>query len=126
MTTFPTPAAQADVLDKAADHLAEWGWIQGAMYDGKQLAAGALLAECRTDIYGALKAVVLGEPRFGGDADDLAVVDFALVALHEHLGWNAFAFNDADGRTVEEVIAAMRETAASLRPASVEAPEVAV
>jgi hypothetical protein len=117
VTTFPTPATQADVLDKAADRLAELGWIQGSMYDSKQHHVEKVpLAECRTDIYGALKAVVLGEPRFGGDADDLAVVDFALVALHEHLGWNAFAFNDADGRTVEEVIAAMRETAASLRP----------
>jgi hypothetical protein len=121
MPDFPDTAAQADVLDKAADRLAEWGWIQGAMYDGKQLAAGALLAECRTDIYGALKAVALGEPRFGGDADDLAVVDHVLVAIHQRLGWNAFAFNDAEGRTVEEVIAAMRETAVSLRPASEEA-----
>jgi hypothetical protein len=119
-TTFPTPAAQADVLDKAADHLDAHGWFQGSMYDSKQLVEGTPLGECRTDILGALKAAVLGEPRWAGSVDDLAVVDLALVALHQRLGMDAVAWNDVDGRTVEEVIAAMRETAASLRPAGEE------
>lgn len=121
MTTFPTPAAQADVLDKAADRLAELGWIQGSMYDSKQHHVEKVpLAECRADIRGSLKAAVLGEPRFGGDVDDLAVVDLALAAVEQRLGWDAVAWNDVEGRTVEQVIAAMRETAASLRPAGEE------
>jgi hypothetical protein len=125
VTTFPTPAAQADVLDKAADHLTAHGWIQGSMYDTQQVAGDTPLGECRTDVLGALKAVVLGEPRWGGSIDDLAVVDLALTALHQHVGAEPIGWNDVDGRTVDEVIAAMRETAASLRAAAVDAPEVA-
>lgn len=115
ITTFPDAEAQAAILDKAADRLAEHGWIQGAMYDSKQADDGTPLGECRTDLLGALKAAVLGEPRWGGSLDDITVVDLALTALRQHLGAEPLAWNDADDRTADEVQAALRATAARLR-----------
>jgi hypothetical protein len=99
----------ADRLRAAADLLATNGWIQGTPEDdqGRHCMAGALYAV--TDAEGVYLA--------------------ASQAVREHLNdldatsWGLVSWNDRAGRTAEQVIAVLRETAAEedARAAALEA-----
>lgn len=88
----------ADVLDQAADILERDGWTQGEWgFTGQpHCIDGGLIAAANTDAdySGALEAI-------------------AVHLRTTHL----LAWNDADGRTADEVLAALRDTAADLRHA---------
>jgi ATP:corrinoid adenosyltransferase len=87
----------AQKLREAADLLATDGWVQGVPEDdqGRHCAAGAIEA-------------VTGD----GTGKNFAVSGTAMVAVADHLGIRITDWNDQPGRTAEEVIAVLRETAA--------------
>jgi hypothetical protein len=83
----------ADKLRAAADLLATNGWIQGAPSD----------EHGRYCIDGAVNVVT----------DDANVYKDATEAVLDHLGTPSITgWNDKPGRTAEQVIAVLRETAA--------------
>jgi hypothetical protein len=80
----------SEILLKAADLLAERGWTQGVLedYEGRMCAAGAVYnVTCNSSA--------------------------ALELLQAHIGFsdNIAAWNDAPGRTAEDVILAMKRAA---------------
>jgi hypothetical protein len=99
-TTLQAPITAADTLNRAADLLEEFGWCQNALGSkalGEMCAVGALCdahkdlgagPEIFRDVLGAL-----GLPLTETAADKLA-------------GWN-----DASGRTKDQVVARFREAA---------------
>ena len=84
----------ADVLDAAADIIIESGWTQGAFEDnGCFCLDGAIM-------------------RAKGVYDTLLELDYVRRAT----GWpSAIMWNDAPGRTEDEVVAKLREAAALAR-----------
>lgn len=87
-----------DVLHRAADLLSEFGWCQGregSLDEGEICAMGAVNEAARS----------LGVPFRRDDALDLALDRIAPYVPE---------WNDAPGRTKEEVVAALRHTAESL------------
>lgn len=105
----------ADVLREAAEYIGEHGWVQDDLEDdyGKVCAIGAINRVTHSHGYGA-------------GADYAAADDFgALDALSMHIGidpsWEASQprtflhpvarWNDARGRTAEDVILAMKRAA---------------
>jgi hypothetical protein len=112
------PGTAGQVLRDAALYLQRHGWIQGAYYDA---TSGSFA--CPACMVGAIGMVCYGGPV---DApaqhfDDPGFLDFeaALLHLDRYLlvedGTEAYEFNDARGRTVEDVIRVLRDAAA--RPA---------
>lgn len=105
----------ADRLEKAASIIEQRGWTQGELLNRQ---TGAVCA------YGALN-FVFGEPLLHGDVawpEDATERATALGEIvEEHLSrevgyWSELTdYNDADGRTGDEVIAAFRRVAAKLR-----------
>lgn len=95
-------AAAADILDRAADVIVERGWCQWQYED----AAGYVC------VAGAIRCAAAGSPRSRHNAD----MNRAYAALRRHAGIdNPPAWNDQPERVVDEVIAALRETAAAER-----------
>ncbi|QCX81169.1 hypothetical protein C9F11_37930 [Streptomyces sp. YIM 121038] len=116
--TKPRNTDVADALDRAADHIERYGWAQGALYDGRQ-AEGAPTSECRVCAIGAINTAVYGSPSY--PAYDSPHHDLALLAerwLRVYLQLDTVTlpeWNDALGRTQEQVVQAMRDTAKRLR-----------
>lgn len=113
------------VLTGAAKRLQEKGWTQGCYaltaetrdFEGKKLPAGMPCGAggdlidtpvAETDVIGAMRQMA---GRFGVRADH-DVVDMAKALLRNHLGVeNLATWNDEDGRTKEQVIAALKAAA---------------
>ncbi|MGW1492614.1 DUF6197 family protein [Streptomyces sp. NPDC002402] len=122
----PSPAAIADILDKAADHIDAVGWHQSYLYDADQAEAGTPLPECRVCILGAINVAATGTPRYGaayraGDEPLPLMVNFAQDAVARHLGSPGFdsaVWNDMGERTQDEVTQALRDAANARREAS--------
>lgn len=94
-------ATEADVLERAADLLEEFGWCQGYMgskRDGQFCSLGALI-EATNDLGGDFGAVrrALGYEDAGS------------------MGRHIARWNDDAGRTKAEVVAKLREAAARAR-----------
>lgn len=101
MTSTITRPTVADILTQAADLLEERGWCQNRAEDrdGHFCAVGALDA-----------ALGVVEPylTLGG------LFSEAVRALRAHIGTSVVCWNDAPGRTADEVIGLLRRAAAQL------------
>lgn len=109
-------AEVADVLDRAVAHIESVGWFQGDLYDF-YTDPRRPSDECRVCAIGALNVALHGTPRFplerqpdGLDAHDVADIVKRLIDDIDLADWN-----DAQGRTQDEVTALLREAAAELR-----------
>jgi hypothetical protein len=123
MSDYPTDPA--DILEAAADLLETKGWIQGGEYkaDGP-CGRGKRVAYCAI---GAIREVVgfydfaenHGGYEVGWGASTVALVRANGVAGLLCMGGHGFTsvirFNDAPGRTADEVIDLMKHTAKDLR-----------
>lgn len=116
------PVTTARTLRGAARYLARHGWCQGSYYD--QTATCFTPAAC---VVGAIAIVCYGGPvdapalhytAPGFDAFEAAVscLDGYLFLLH---GSDVYSFNDADGRTADQVVGALREVADLIDPPTV-------
>lgn len=90
----------ADVLDRAHDVMLVRGWAQG----GYQNASGGVCA------YGAMHYATTGDRMWSNELSDRAA-----VALCKFLGGCLVTFNDAEGRTIDDVLDAFRQTSKKLR-----------
>lgn len=102
-----------DILMKAAEVIETRGWHQGYY-----MPAGTSRATCPVCVLGAIN-VAAGYPPDGSPderTDVAGPAEDATKALIEHLGGlHADTWNDALGRTAEQVTTALRECAASLK-----------
>ena len=121
------PGTAARVLRSAARYLERYGWIQGAYYDA---TAGSFTPAACT--VGAIGMVCYGGPVDAPalNHDDPGFGDFerALLHLDRYLlvedGSTAYEFNDARGRTADDVIRTLRRAAAVPAAELVDAPRV--
>jgi hypothetical protein len=115
-STGEAPGTAAQVLRSAALYLERHGWIQGAYYE--QTATCFTPAAC---LVGAIGMVCYGGPV---DApaqhfDDPGFDDFEEAVTHLDLyllaedGSESYEFNDARGRTADDVITLLRKAAAT-------------
>ena len=115
-TTELSKTAVADILDKAADVIDRNGHHQGYLYDEAKADDGLLLQACPVDAVGAINTAVFGKPRW--PAEDHAgspLAQAATLALEETVGKPVPGWNDEPGRTSDEVITALWDTAERLR-----------
>lgn len=89
------------LLLRAAAYIEQHGWCQGQAFIGE-----------RACIMGALHVVHSGEKRDGSLAGP---VEHCFTRLNATLGMGPRRWNDADGRTQEEVVAKLRAVALSPR-----------
>lgn len=119
-TIAVTDEAAANVLTRAADHIERVGHQRGALYDGATADQGVPLTSCRVSIWGALYVALTGLPRHGlSSAESVALADRVEAALLAHLRLDGDKgaltdWSDGPGRTTEQVVTALRETAADL------------
>lgn len=117
-TTIDTPTAteMADVADKAADVVSGNGFHKGYLYDEQQAKTGLPLKRCRVDAVGAVNVAVFDQPVWPADEHEGSPLAQAVVdELAKTVGGPVPGWSDADGRTGDDVAAALRKTAASLR-----------
>lgn len=106
-----------ELIEAAADLLQHTGWTQKAMardINGSKTSVFPDLDEGETQpvCYCALGALIYVEEY----ADSQLVRNLALHALHKAApGGSLIVYNDAEGRTKEQVLMLMRKTAAKLR-----------
>jgi hypothetical protein len=109
------PATTADVLDQAATVITLNGYHQAFLYDTTQAKGGTSLARCRVDLVGAINIALYGTPRFVGSGLGCA----AEQALAKQTFPQALVvWNDTKGRTGDDAIRLLRDTAAALRGAT--------
>jgi hypothetical protein len=109
------PGAAAQVLRSAALYLQRYGWIQGAYYDATSQTFTP--AAC---LVGAIAMVCYGGPveAPAQHFDDPGYLDFEEAVLHldRYLlvedGSESYEFNDAKGRTADQVMDVLRKAAA--------------
>lgn len=108
----------ADALEKAAILLESNGLFKGAYYDARQSVRRDRYAEdCRMCTMGAINTAVTGNP----DAtpaweESHGRVHELYAAVEQFLGVRSLAdWNDAEERTQEEVVAALKGAAAAER-----------
>ncbi|MEV4275855.1 DUF6197 family protein [Actinoplanes xinjiangensis] len=110
------PGSVPDVLRSAALYLERHGWCQGAYFDAS--SGGFLPPAC---VVGAIAIVCYGGPvdapaqmfAYEGFAEfEAAVLHLDRYLLVEDES-EAYEFNDAKGRTVEDVVHALRQAAAT-------------
>lgn len=105
----------ADILDKAADVIDRNGHHQGYLYDESKADGGLLLQACPVDVVGAINVAVFGKPRWPAEEHaGSPLAQAAALALQDTVG-PVVGWNDEDGRTQDEVITALWETAERLR-----------
>jgi hypothetical protein len=110
------PGTAAPVLRSAALYLERHGWIQGAYFDPT-----ATIFTPAADMAGAIGMVCYGGPveAPAQHFDDPGYLDFEEAVLHldRYLlvmdGTEAYEFNDAKGRTVDQVTHVLRQAAAT-------------
>jgi hypothetical protein len=109
------PGTAGLVLRLAALYLHRHGWVQGAYYD-----MSASVFTPAADLVGAIAMVCYGGPveAPAQHFDDPGFLDFEEAVLHldryllVHDGSQAYEFNDAKGRQVQDVIRVLRQAAA--------------
>lgn len=106
----------AEVLRAAADHIEKHGWTQhGPGVDGNRCCASVAIIVVVDKAFG-----VAPSSRSARDTKAQALFVAAKLALMKHLrlsgGWAVPGWNDAPGRTAEEVIAALRGAASACAP----------
>lgn len=110
----------ANILDKAAEYVEQYGWIQHALYDEAQ-AQSTPRAECRVCAIGAILAATYGIPSYPVFEKDRKPVEMlAETALcdfvnADHGTATVPQWNDGEYRTAEDVVMAFRGAAAQLR-----------
>lgn len=107
----------ANVLEKAAVHLERVGHHKGYLYDEKQ-AKGTALESCRVCAVGSILAAAYGKPRYPAADDRADATDTAIDAMELTVGQPVPVWNDEPARTQDDVITALKATAASLRDAA--------
>ncbi|MFD6149420.1 MULTISPECIES: hypothetical protein [unclassified Streptomyces] len=108
------PTQNASLLDRAAAHIERFGWTQGFLYD---TSSPRPLNQCPVCAVGAMYMASIGTPEPNSVDDELHALELA-KPVEEHLGLNEGElpdWNDAPGRTKNEVAAALRATAVKLR-----------
>jgi hypothetical protein len=111
-TAAPPALTTADVLDKAATVITLNGHHQAFLYDVSQAKGGTSISRCRVDVFGAINIAIHGSPRYSGTGLGQAAEE----ALRAHTGHlDVTAWNDTAGRTGDDAIRLLRETAAALR-----------
>lgn len=111
------PVTDSDVLTRAADLLEEFGWRQHGLFNPGSFPSDE---SCRDATqFCAVGAIVRARRDLGLPASDWSYTDpnghynLANRCFGEHIeGWTLAAWNDAPGRTKEEVVAKLREAAA--------------
>ncbi|MFH8744937.1 hypothetical protein ACH4GG_27470 [Streptomyces albidoflavus] len=115
MNTSPSNATKvADLLERAAAHIDRVGWTQG---DWHEETPGLQPKDSPACADGALSVVAYGRPCGAGarTPDQFALHSAAVTALIRHIGAGLIDWNDAEGRTKEQVVGAMRAAAAEQR-----------
>lgn len=107
-----TDKTAAQILAEAADVIERNGWVQGRYYDFKQYDRGTPAADCRVCLLGGINIAMWGNPSYPR-ADRRPAFYFQMTGELEKTVGSAWVddWNDAVGRTVEEVIALLRTTA---------------
>jgi len=113
-TYQPSSSDVAGILRAAAHYLFRHGWIQGSYYD--QTVSVFTPAAC---VVGAIATVCFGGPVEAPsqhfDAPGWAEYEAAISHLDVRLvlrhGTDVYSFNDAPGRTVDQVLAVLAEAA---------------
>lgn len=102
-------------LLKAAEVIESNGWIQNEFYDCSQASSGTPRTKRRVCAAGALNLAILGDPEsvaidYRGDGH---LLHLAQSAIEPHLPASVplAEWNDAEGRTAEEVVALFRRAA---------------
>jgi hypothetical protein len=118
VTGTVTPAR---TLRDAAQYLARYGWMQGGYYDATATVftpAACLVGAIGMVCYGGpvdAPAQAFDDPGFGWFEAANTFIDAYLAEVHDagpgERYTDAYAFNDAHGRTAEEVIATLRAAA---------------
>ena len=117
MTIAPAQgtALVAEILTRARE-LVEDGWCQGhaaADHCGRAVAPISAFA-CNWSAQGALERVWMRHEDHFGDA--LGAFERANLALSSTVGTTPQAWNDAEGRTLTEVLGAFEDALSSLGP----------
>jgi hypothetical protein len=105
----------ASILRCAARYLDRHGWCQGAYFDQTAVCftpAACLVGAVGMVCYGGpveAPAQMFGTPEF--DDFEATITHLDEFLLFEHGTPSAYEFNDADGRTAEQVITALRAAA---------------
>lgn len=109
----------ADVLQGAADILRRNGWHQGDYFDRDQLDGGRGPDDCAVCLHGAINLAAAGNPENDYHHNSVkatnTLVDWLWTSLDPDIYASLSAWNDADGRTADEVIAALEGAAAAER-----------
>ncbi|GAA3372212.1 hypothetical protein GCM10017744_102810 [Streptomyces antimycoticus] len=118
----PTPAEIADLLAGALDVLALNGWCQGEAFDtvdydvDQEDEEGLAPDQCRVGARGAIHVAAEGHPSPPEAYESSVLASAATAALTETLGVaDVTVWNDAAGRTVDELHAAVTRTVDRLR-----------
>lgn len=102
----------SELLRKAADEIRRRGWHQGTY-----AAEGGTLESCAVCSLGAISAAALGSPVAFADDRSTPATDRAILRLAQAVagprayGLHTVDWNDAEGRTVEEVLDAFERAA---------------
>lgn len=108
----------AEVLRAAADRIEKYGWCQGGT--GEQGERRCAMRAISHAIDAAFNVTIATDRRSPAAHVAKRAFEGARVALMKHLnltgGWAVPGWNDAPGRTAEEVIAALRGAAAACAP----------
>ncbi|MFI0031308.1 hypothetical protein ACH4M8_18650 [Streptomyces albidoflavus] len=122
MNTSPSNATKvADLLERAAAHIDRVGWAQGDWYEETPDLQPKDSPVCAD---GALTVAAYGEPRGAGvhrKPDEFALHSAAVTVLIRHIGEGLIDWNDAEDRTKEQVVGAMRAAAAEQREQATDA-----
>lgn len=108
--TLPTFEQVNGVLLKAKALLEANGWHQGNLYDAESTIPELML--CPMCLVGAINAAVYGNPTFLTFDGDQAELRFAAcravnVAIEVPFPGEISEWNDTDGRTIADVLAAL-------------------
>lgn len=119
-TDLPTVDDIAYVLTIAATIIQANGLMKGDLYDAEAVDNGTPREAVRVCAVGAIHTAVAGTPVLGlADVGDLQpnviLADMARAALGQHVADSVPIWNDEDDRTADDVITALRATAANLR-----------
>lgn len=104
----------SELLRKAADEIRRRGWFQGAYGDvdpDGETPLDEQMKTCRVCAWGAVRSAANGSP-YGWEHDTATPVDRSILALTGVIPIPSVPdWNDAPGRTVEEVLDAFERAA---------------
>ncbi|MCP2339231.1 DUF6197 family protein [Actinomadura rupiterrae] len=98
----------SQILDKAAEHLETYGWIQNHHYE---LWARGPIERRACCLVGALNVAETGNPLADGSGAPREALVRHLVLAGDFSAFSLAGWNDDAYRTMAEVLAALRETA---------------